>query len=79
MIASVATAARYDSAACDGGRFISPEERASAPLGLSAQRSTEGLSPRREGGGTNEASVTLRKYAQYTRNKSVGIRDISGS
>ena len=39
MIASVATAARYESAACDGGRFISPEERASAPLGLSPQRS----------------------------------------
>ena len=35
-LASVATAARYESAACDGGRFISPEERALAPLGLSA-------------------------------------------
>ena len=30
--ALLATAARYESAACDGGRFISPEERASAPL-----------------------------------------------
>ena len=37
--ASVATAARYESAACDGGRFISPEERASAPLALASLRS----------------------------------------
>ena len=37
--ASVATAARSISAACDEGRFIFPEERALAPLGLSAPRS----------------------------------------
>ena len=36
-LASVATATRYDSVACDEGRFISPEERALAPLGLSPQ------------------------------------------
>ena len=34
-LASVATATRCDSVACDEGRFISPEECASAPLGLS--------------------------------------------
>ena len=38
MIASVATATRYDSVACDEGRFISPEERALAPLGLSPSK-----------------------------------------
>ena len=32
MKASVATATRYDSVACDEGRFIFPEECASAPL-----------------------------------------------
>ena len=37
--ASVATATRYDSVACDEGRFIFPEECASAPLGLPSQRS----------------------------------------
>ena len=37
--ASVATAARSISAACDEGRFIFPEECASAPLGLSSPRS----------------------------------------
>ena len=42
--ASVATAARSISAACDEGRFIFPEERALAPLGLSSPRS-ETLSP----------------------------------
>ena len=30
-----ATATRYESVACDEGRFIFPEECASAPLGLS--------------------------------------------
>ena len=49
MIASVATATRYDSVACDDGRFISPKERALAPLGLSALRSAEGLFPQRGG------------------------------
>ena len=43
MIASVATPMRA-SIGCDEGRFISPEECALAPSGLSAQRSTEGLS-----------------------------------
>ena len=38
-LASVATAARSISAACDEGRFIFPEERALAPLDLSALRS----------------------------------------
>ena len=38
-LSSVATATRYDSVACDEGRFIFPEECASAPLGLSPQRS----------------------------------------
>ena len=37
--APLATAARSISAACDEGRFIFPEERALAPLGLSPQRS----------------------------------------
>ena len=37
--ASVATAARSISAACDEGRFIFPEERALTPLDLSSQRS----------------------------------------
>ena len=37
--ASVATVARYESATCDEESFSSPEECASAPLGLSAQRS----------------------------------------
>ena len=36
-LSSVATATRYDSVACDEGRFIFPEECASAPLGLSPQ------------------------------------------
>ena len=34
MLASVATVARYESATCDEGRFISPEECALAPLDL---------------------------------------------
>ena len=51
MIASVATATRYDSVACDERNFSSSEERALAPLGFSAQRSAEGLFPRRGGGG----------------------------
>ena len=38
-LASVATATRYDSVACDERSFSSSEERASAPLGLSPQRS----------------------------------------
>ena len=38
-LASVATAARYESAACDERNFSSSEERALAPLGLSSQRS----------------------------------------
>ena len=37
--ASVATATRYDSVACDERNFSSSEERALAPLGLSAPRS----------------------------------------
>ena len=37
MLASVATVARYESATCDEGRFISPEECALAPLALSPQ------------------------------------------
>ena len=37
-LASVATAARYESAACDGRNFSSSEERALA-LGLSPKRS----------------------------------------
>ena len=37
MIVSVATATRYDSVACDERNFSSSEERALAPLGLSAQ------------------------------------------
>ena len=39
MKASVATATRYDSVACDERNFSSSEERASAPLGLSSPRS----------------------------------------
>ena len=39
MIASVATATRYDSVACDDGRFISLKERALALLTLVLQRS----------------------------------------
>ena len=39
MIASVATATRYDSVACDDGRFISLKERALALLTLVFQRS----------------------------------------
>ena len=39
MKASVATATRYDSVACDERNFSSSEERALAPLGLSPQRS----------------------------------------
>ena len=38
-LASVATATRYDSVACDERNFSSSEERASAPLDLSSQRS----------------------------------------
>ena len=65
MIASVATAARYESAACDEWNFSTSEERALASLGLSAQRSAEGLSPRRGGGGMiictkNTSSASLR-------------------
>ena len=37
MLASVATVARYESATCDEGRFISPEECALAPLDLSPE------------------------------------------
>ena len=37
MLASVATVARYESATCDEGRFISPEECALAPLDLSSR------------------------------------------
>ena len=37
--ASVATAARYESAACDERNFSSSEERALAPLALAPQRS----------------------------------------
>ena len=37
--ASVATATRYDSVACDERNFSSSEERALAPLGLPSQRS----------------------------------------
>ena len=44
MKASVATATRYDSVACDEGRFIFPEECASAPLGLSPPEECD-LSP----------------------------------
>ena len=39
-VASFATATRYDSVACDERNFSSSEERASAPLDLSSQRST---------------------------------------
>ena len=38
-LASVATVARYESATCDEENFSSPEECASASLGLSSQRS----------------------------------------
>ena len=38
-LASVATATRYDSVACDEWNFSSSEERALAPLGLSPPRS----------------------------------------
>ena len=37
VLATVATAARYESAACDERNFSSSEERALAPLGLSPQ------------------------------------------
>ena len=40
-LASVATATRYDSVACDERNFSSSEERALAPLDLSSQRSAK--------------------------------------
>ena len=67
MKASVATATRYDSVACDDGRFISPKERALAPLGLSAQRSAEGLSPRRGGGSTTFSDNTGKTHYKSIR------------
>ena len=57
MKASVATPMRA-SIGCDEGRFISPEECALAPLGLSALRSAEGLFSRRGGGGTTFSDNT---------------------
>ena len=51
MKASVATATRYDSVACDERNFSSSEERALAPLTLVSPRSAAfsplGLSPQR--------------------------------
>ena len=50
--ASVATAARYESAACDERNFSSSEERALAPLALASPRSPQrGMERQRSGGG----------------------------
>ena len=72
-----ATATRYESVACDEGRFIFPEECASALLGLSAPRSaTCSLKPltvastcgsegkRLEAQSSSSLTLTLRKLME---------------